>query len=65
MEGWYFVLFYSGLSLSIGVLVYILLRDKARREQAQREAERLEALERGETGDLSVKELEKIFREKG
>ena len=65
MDNWYYAIL-SGLPLSVGLLVYILLRDKARREKAEREEiARREAMARGESGELSVKDLEKIFDEKG
>jgi dipeptide/tripeptide permease len=66
-EGWWVSLTLTGLSLSIGLLVYILRRDHVRRERQEAERDSCNrVVQRSSSRNTpTVKELEKQYGKKG
>jgi hypothetical protein len=67
IEGWWVAFGFSGLPLAIGVLIYMLWRDKMRRKRREEEAMERFLREAGlkDRAPTSVRELERTYREKG
>ena len=66
IEGWWIAFGFSGLSLSIGALIYLFWRDRMRRKRLEEEALQRLLREAGiAKSPRSVRELEEVFRKKG
>ncbi|MBN1867571.1 hypothetical protein JW916_09790 [Candidatus Sumerlaeota bacterium] len=64
-EGWWVAFGFSGLWISIGVLIWMILRDYRRRQKRREEAARKMIEEVLGTGRSSVEDLEKQYGQRG
>jgi hypothetical protein len=63
-QGWWVAFGFSGLSVTVGALVWLIRRDRRRAEQARRE-ELLRTLRQAESeGSAAASELMELMREK-